>query len=71
MTDTLTSSGSELKPGQVVRFRNPSTSAEIAILMPVSRVQIAGSCDEGRFREDWQITQSGQLQPVGTGPHKE
>jgi hypothetical protein len=65
-------STSELKPGQVVRFRlYLRVGPEGPVLIPVSRVQIAGSCDEERFREDWQVTRSGQLQPVGAGPRKE
>jgi hypothetical protein len=47
------------------RFRDRDLGSEIKILLPVSRVQIVGSCDEGRFRENWQITGSGQLQPMG------
>ena len=65
MTYTSMGSGSEWEPGQVRRFRDRDLNSEIAILKPVSRVQIVGSCDEGRFREDWQITGSGQLQRIG------
>ncbi len=72
MTYRFTSSGSELKPGEVVHFRkDQGMGAEGPVLNPASRVQIAGSCDEGRFREDWQVNGSGQLQPIGTGPHGE
>jgi len=49
----------------VQRFRDRDVNGEISILKPVSRVQIVGSCDEGRFREDWRITGSGQLQQIG------
>ena len=47
------------------RFRDRDVNGEISILKPVSRVQIVGSCDEGRFREDWQVPGFGQLQRMG------
>jgi hypothetical protein len=65
MTYTFMGSGSQWEPGQGQRFRDRDLGGEIKILKPVSRVQIVGSCDEGHFREDWQITGSGQLQPMG------
>ncbi len=34
------------------------------LLRPVSKVQIVGSCDEGSFRETWQIESSGQLEQI-------
>jgi hypothetical protein len=61
MTYKFMGSGSQWEPGRVQRFRDLALGDEIKILKPVSRVQIVGSCDEGRFREDWQITGSGQL----------
>jgi len=70
MTYAFRGSGSKLEPGQEIRFRTFSgLGAEGSILYPVSEVQIAGSCDEGRFREFWQITGSGQLQRAGISPH--
>lgn len=51
-------------PGQGQRFRDRSLNCEISIIRPVSRVQIVGSCDEGSFREDWQMTESGELQSM-------
>ena len=55
-------SGPQWEPGQVQRFKDRDLGGEIKILKPVSRLQIVGSCDEGRFREDWQVTGPGQLQ---------
>jgi hypothetical protein len=69
MTYTFTGSGSEWGPGQARRFRDRDMDSEIKILLPVSRVQIVGSCNEGRFREDWRITGPGQLQRIGPDPH--
>lgn len=68
MTYTFTGFVSQWEPGQVQRFRDRNLSSEIKILKPVSRVQIVGSCDAGHFREDWRITESGQLQPIGNSP---
>jgi hypothetical protein len=65
MTYTFMGSGSQWEPGHVQRFRDRDLNSEISILKPVSRVQIVGRCDEGRFREDWRITGSGQLQQIG------
>ena len=70
MTYTFMGSGFEWDPGRMQRFRDRDLGGEIKILKPVSRVQIVGSCDEGRFREDWQITGSGQLQPMGRKAEK-
>jgi hypothetical protein len=70
MTYTFMGSGFEWDPGRMQRFRDRDLGSEIKILLPVSRVQIVGSCDEGRFREDWQITGSGQLQPMGRKAEK-
>lgn len=65
-------SGAKLEPGQEVRFKtNFGMGAEGSILYPVSRVQIAGICDEGRFRESWQIIGAGQPQPIGRSPHRD
>jgi hypothetical protein len=69
MTYTFIGSCSQWDPGQVQRFRYRNLDSEAAILKPVSRVQIVGSCDEGRFREDWQITGAGQLQRIGPDPN--
>jgi hypothetical protein len=69
MTYTFTGSSSEWHPGQVQRFKDRDMDIEGAILKPVSHVQIVGSCDEGRFREDWRITGAGQLQRIGSDSH--
>jgi hypothetical protein len=70
MTYTFMGSGFEWEPGRKQRFRDRDLGSEIKILLPVSRVQIVGGCDEGRFREDWQITGSGQLQLMGRKAEK-
>jgi hypothetical protein len=68
MTYSCRGSVPDLESGQEVRFRrNFGMGAEGSVLYPVSRVQIAGNCDEGHFREDWQINSSGQLRPLGVG----
>jgi len=60
-TYVFMSSGAELKPGQEIRFRrNFGFGPEGSILYPVSQVQIGGECDEGRFRESWQVVASSQ-----------
>lgn len=66
MTYTFMGSGSRWETNQIQRFRDRLLrDTEGVILLPVSRLQIVGRCDEGRFREDWQITPSGQLHPIG------
>jgi hypothetical protein len=65
MTYTFDGSGSKWESGQVQRFVDRNIGGEISILKPVSKVQIVGSSDEGRFREYWLINGVGQLLPVG------
>lgn len=66
MTYTFIASGSQWETNQVQRFKNRDLrDIEGVILLPVSRLQIVGRCDEGRFREEWQITPSGQLHLIG------
>jgi hypothetical protein len=62
MSYSFTSSGLQWEPGRVLRFRYWDIPGEIPILKPVSRVQIVGRCDEGKFRENWQINEAGQLE---------
>ena len=64
MTYTFTSSGTKWEPGEMRRFRDWKQPDEIFILKSVSRVQIVGSCDEGQFREDWQVNGTGQLERI-------
>jgi hypothetical protein len=64
MTYTFTSSGTKWEPGEEQRFRDWKMPSEMFILKPVSRVEIVGSCDEGQFRENWQINATGQLEPT-------
>ena len=64
-TYTCDGYGDKWQPGQVLHFRDRDLGSEGRVLRPVSRVQIVGSCDEGVFREDWQINSFGQLQQVG------
>ena len=62
LTYTGTGSGPQWEPGKVLRFKDWNLPSEGSIVKPVSRVQIVGSCDEGPFRENWQINASGQLE---------
>ena len=57
-------SGRAWLPGQGMRWSGGAGRAESAILQPVSRVEIAGHCDEGDFRQAWHKTDSDQLRPV-------
>jgi hypothetical protein len=64
-TYTFNGSGGKWEPGQALHFRERDLGIEGRVLRPVTRVQIVGHCDEGSFREDWQMTRSGQLQRIG------
>jgi hypothetical protein len=73
MTYTFMSSGNAWRPDEVMRFMDFNIrDQEGTIFYPVSRLQIVGRCDEGRFREHSEMNSSGQLQVVGTnsGPAK-
>lgn len=65
MTYSCVASGPEWKAGEVLHFQLNPASAEVRIVYPVSRVQIAGGCDEGNFREYWQVNKAGRLQSAG------
>jgi hypothetical protein len=58
-------SGSRLRPGQVMRFRSFDKAIQDPLVQPITRVLIVGHCDEGRFRQQWMTTISGELRPVG------
>ena len=58
-------SGSRLKPGQVMRFRSYDKGIQDPLVQPITRVLIVGHCDEGKFRQEWMTTTSGELRPVG------
>jgi hypothetical protein len=60
-TYTFQGTAGKLDPGQAIHFTDQRTGGEARILKPVTRVQITGSCDEGPFREDWQVDREGQL----------
>ena len=64
-TYTCDASGNKWQPGQIIRFKQRDMGIEGRLLRPVSKVQIVGSCDEGSFRETWQITSFGQLEQTG------
>jgi hypothetical protein len=58
--------GEVLEPGKEMRFRTQSgAGVQGSIHIPVSSIQISGTCDEGPFRQGWQMNGAGQLQPVG------
>jgi hypothetical protein len=65
-TYTFQGSGSQWEVGQGIHFRDRRFGGEGKILWPISKIQIVGSCDEGSFREDWQINSAGRLEQVGT-----
>ena len=66
MTYTYIASESRWETNGTIRFKDFNLRGmEGIVLFPVSRLQIVGRCDEGRFREDWQTGPSGQLQLVG------
>jgi hypothetical protein len=66
MTCSFIGSGEQWEPNEVIRFKDFRVQdKEGTIYFPVSRVQIVGRCDEGRFRENLAITPSGQLQLEG------
>lgn len=70
ITYTYTASESRWETNGTMRFSDfnlPKT--EGVIFFPVSRLEIVGRCDEGRFREEWQINLSGQLQLIGPAAH--
>lgn len=55
----------QMTPGQYIHFRGRYTIGDFRILQPVTRVQIAGNCDEGAFRETWVMGDHGQFRLVG------
>ena len=60
--------GHELKAGESLRFHYPTLKGEASILVPVSKVELVGHCEEGYFRQAWVITESGQLRNILTKP---
>jgi len=62
MTYSAIGSGDKWEPDEAMRFQNWNLPMQNPLLTPITRVQIVGSCDEGRFRETWRITPSGQLE---------
>jgi len=70
VTYTFTASESRWETNGMMHFGEfHLRSKEMVILFPVSRVQIIGQCDEGRFREDWEADPSGRLQLIGPAAH--
>jgi hypothetical protein len=65
-TYTFIGSGDKLEPGQALHFKQRDMGIEGRIIGRVTRIQVAGRCDEGSFREDWQINPDGQLRKTGT-----
>jgi hypothetical protein len=63
-TYTFMGSSAEWSPGAVVHFTPRNFAGPGSLLRPVRSVKIVGTCDEGSFREEWQIARSGQLQLV-------
>ncbi len=59
-------SGSSLRAGQVMRFKPFDMEIQDSIVELITRVQVVGHCDEGRFRQEWINTESGELRPAGT-----
>jgi hypothetical protein len=51
-----------------MRFKDRDLKTELAILEPVSWVELAGSCDEGQFRQAWRSAESGRLERFGVSP---
>ena len=49
---TFSGSANKLFPAQVIHFSDRYTGGEGRILLPVTKVQIVGSCDEGAFRDE-------------------
>jgi hypothetical protein len=64
-TYILSGSAGKLAPADVLHFRNADTGGEGRLLLPVTKVQITGNCDEGTFRETWVMSGGGQLELVG------
>jgi hypothetical protein len=62
-----TASGARLEAGKAVRFQSWGMGIEDPILVPVSRVEVVGQCDEGHIRQAWQNNESGQLRPLLNG----
>jgi hypothetical protein len=63
-TYTFMGSISKWSPGEIMHFKDRDMDRPGRILRPVTSVKIVGSCDEGSFREQWQITTSGQFQLI-------
>jgi len=49
-----------------MRFRPVDKEIQDPLVQPVTRVLVVGHCDQGRFRQEWMNTESGELRPVGT-----
>ncbi len=56
--------GNEWRPGEMIRFNQRDMGIEARLILAVLKVQVVGSCDEGSFRETWQITSDGQLKQI-------
>ena len=55
------------RPGEEARFRcHGSPTLEFPIVQELTRVDVVGHCDEGRFRQSWRITESeNEVRPPG------
>ena len=54
-------SGASWPPGKALRFRAFRKGMENPITEPISRVEVVGHCDMGRFHQVWLGDDSGQL----------
>ena len=57
-------SGAELPVAKPIRFRLVGLGVEDSLVEPVTRLEVVGHCDEGKFHQVWTVTEVDHLQPV-------
>ncbi len=57
-------SGPELPIGKTIRFRLVGLGVEDSLVEPVTRLEVVGHCDEGKFHQVWTVTEVDHLQSL-------
>ena len=65
LTYRFVGAAAKLDPGQVIRFAGNGSIGESQALESPTKIQLAGKCDEGAFRETWVMGDYGQLELTG------
>ncbi len=59
-------SGASWAAGGVLHFRVWEQFVQAPVIVPLSKIEVVGHCDEGSFCQFWKATESGQLVAAGT-----